>query len=51
VLGLFLWQWVPLEEVLRRPGLARLPRGPGHSGWPGIELMVKALSMPGMARH
>ena len=31
VLGLFVWRPVLLEWVLRRPGLARLPRGPGHS--------------------
>jgi len=30
VLGLLLQQQLLLEDFLRRPGLARLPRGPGH---------------------
>jgi len=43
VLGLFLWRCLLLEELVRRPGLARLPRGPGHLGRSTGRLLARRL--------
>ena len=51
MLGPFLWRHFPLEELLRRPVLARLPRGPGHSECSGVRLSDGAPHQPHASRH